>query len=161
MSSSQYRIDRDRGTKESAKQFAMLREKWPLAFPVKDQDIRPLAIGAAHEIAATLGWSIPYTLGVLARWKMTPIYCRAVLCYEQRITLDGTPAEPIDAAAKDLATKQLARLAAQKAAKEAAKAAARNAVPPPPAAAPAIKSPPATPEQLRNHVRGALLRRSA
>lgn len=158
MSSSQYRIDRDRGTKESAKQFAILREKWPVAFPVKDQNIRPLAIGAAHEIAGTMGWSIPYTLGVLARWKMTPVYCRAVLCYEQRITLDGMPAEPIDAEARDLATKQLARLAAQKAAKEAK--ASRDAAPPAPAA-PAIKPLPATPEQLRNHVRGALLRRSA
>ena len=31
---------------------AELREKWPLAFPVNDQDVRPLAIEAPGEIAA-------------------------------------------------------------------------------------------------------------
>jgi predicted phage terminase large subunit-like protein len=43
---SQYGIERDRGTKEYRHQFAVLREKWALAFPVKDQDVRPLAINA-------------------------------------------------------------------------------------------------------------------
>jgi sRNA-binding protein len=107
---SQYRIERDRGIKESAQQFAVLREKWPLAFPVKHQDIRPLAIGTTREIAATMGWSLPYTLGVLAHWKMAPVYCQAVLCHDQRIALDGAPAEAVDAEAKDLAAKQLAQL---------------------------------------------------
>jgi hypothetical protein len=46
----------------------VLREKWPLAFPVKEQDVRPLAIGIPGEIAAVMGWSPPYTLGVLAGW---------------------------------------------------------------------------------------------
>jgi hypothetical protein len=41
------------------------------------------------------------------RWKMAPVYCQAVLCYDQRIALDGSPAETVDADAKDLATKQL------------------------------------------------------
>ena len=93
--------------KESAQQFAVLREKWPLAFPVKHQDVRPLAIGTTGEIAATMGWSLPYTLGVLAHWKMAPVYCEAVLCHDQRIALDGAPAEAVDAEAKDLATKRL------------------------------------------------------
>jgi hypothetical protein len=73
---SQYRIERDRGTKESAQQFAVLREKWPLAFPVKHQDIRPLAVGVAREIAVTMGWSLPYTLGVFganARVRTTTV----------------------------------------------------------------------------------------
>jgi hypothetical protein len=52
-----------------------------------------------------MGWSVPYTLGVLARWKMAPAYCEAVLRYDQRVALDGSPAETIDAEAKDLATK--------------------------------------------------------
>jgi hypothetical protein len=56
---SQYRIERDRGIAESRQQLAVLREKWPLAFPVKQQqDIRPLAIGATREIAAAMGWSV-------------------------------------------------------------------------------------------------------
>jgi sRNA-binding protein len=154
---SPYRIERDRGTKEYRQQFAVLQEKWPLAFPVKDQDVRPLAIGATGEIAATMGWSLPYTLGVLGRWKMAPVYCQAVLCHDQRIDLDGSPAETVDAEAKDLATKQLAQLAARKAAKKVAKPAAPAELKPAPAPAP----PPETPEQLRARVRTALLRRSA
>ena len=107
---SQYRIERDRGTKDSAQQFAVLREKWPLAFPVKHQDIRPLAVGVAREIAATMSWSLPYTLGVLVGWKMARAYCEAVLRHDQRVALDGSPAETIDAQAKDLAAKQLVSL---------------------------------------------------
>jgi hypothetical protein len=37
----------------------------------------------------------------------------------QRITLDGAPAEPVDAEAKELATRQLDKLAARNAAKQA------------------------------------------
>jgi sRNA-binding protein len=146
-----YQIERDRGTKESRRQLTALREKWPLAFPAKDQDVRPLAIGAAGEIAAAMGWSLPYTLGVLFAWKMAPAYCRAVLCYDQRVALDGLPAETVEAEARDLATKQLARLAARTAAKRAA--AVVTAKPDP--------APPPEREQLRTRVRAALLRRSA
>jgi sRNA-binding protein len=153
---SPYRIERDRGTKEYRHQFAVLREKWPLAFPVKDQDVRPLAIGATGEIAAAMGWSLPYTLGVLGRWKMAAVYCQAVLCHDQRIALDGAPAETVDAEAKDLAAKQLARLAAREAAKKAAKPTAPTVAKPTTAARPTE-----TPEQLRNRVRAALLHRRA
>jgi sRNA-binding protein len=158
---SPYRIERDRGSKESRQQLAVLREKWPLAFPVKEQDVRPLAIGIPSEIAAVMGWSHPYTLGVLAGWKMAAVYCRAVLCYDQRIALDGAPAEVVDAEAKDLAAKQLAKLAARKTAKKVAKPVAPAAVKPAPAPTPPPETTPETPEQLRARVRAALLRRSA
>ncbi len=148
--SSQSRIERDRGSKESRQQLAVLREKWPLAFPIKHQDVRPLMIGATREIAAAMGWSLPFTLGVLGPWKMGTVYCRAVLCYGQRIALDGAPAETVDDEAKDLAAKQLARLAARQAAKAAT-----------PAPAPPTDTPPETLEQLRDRVRASLLRRSA
>jgi hypothetical protein len=49
---SQYRIERECGTKESPKQLAVLREKWPLAFPAKPEDVRPLASAVAGEIGA-------------------------------------------------------------------------------------------------------------
>jgi hypothetical protein len=52
---SQYRIERDRGTKEAPQRLSVLRERWPLAFPVRGEDVRPLAIGAAREIAAAMG----------------------------------------------------------------------------------------------------------
>jgi sRNA-binding protein len=50
-------------------------------------------------------------VGVLTIWKMSTTYCRAVLNRDQRITLDGAPVEAVDEEAKDLATKQLMRLA--------------------------------------------------
>jgi hypothetical protein len=37
--SSTYRIERDRGIKEHQQQLAELRQKWPLAFPVHDEDV--------------------------------------------------------------------------------------------------------------------------
>ena len=153
---SPYRSERERGTKEARQQLAVLREKWPLAFPVQHQDVRPLAMGVARQVAAAMGWSLPYTLGVLGRWKMAEVYCQAVLCHDQRIALDGAPAETVDAEAKDLAGKQLARLAARKAAKKAAQPAAPTAV-----KATTAPAPPETPEQLRTRVRAGLLRRSA
>jgi sRNA-binding protein len=127
---SPYRIERDRGTKEARQQLAVLRGKWPLAFPVEHQDVRPLAMGAARQVVAAMGWSLPYTLGVLGRWKMAEVYCQAVLCHDQRIALDGAPAETVGPEAKDLATKQLAQLAARNAAKKAAEAAALAVVKP-------------------------------
>ena len=65
--SATYRAERDRGIKQYRQQLAELRKKWPLAFPVRDQDVQPLAVDATYEIAAVMGWSEPYTLGVLSR----------------------------------------------------------------------------------------------
>jgi sRNA-binding protein len=151
-----YRIERDRGSKEFPQQLAVLRERWPLAFPTEHEDVRPLAMGAARHVAAAMDWSLPYTLGVLT-WKMATVYCQAVLSNDQRIGLDGSPAEMVDAEAKELATKQMAQLAARKAAKKAAET-ARAAVMKP---EPAQSGPTETPEQLRDRVRAGLLRRRA
>jgi sRNA-binding protein len=159
--SSTYRIERDRGIKEYWQQLAELRKKWPLVFPVNDQDVRPLAVDATHEIAAVMGWSYPYTLGVLSRWKMASVYCQAVLCHHQRIALDGSPAEMVDAKAKGLATKHLARRAAGTAAKKVPKSAAPTVVTSKPASAPPLAPQPETPKPLRDLVRASLLRRKA
>jgi sRNA-binding protein len=153
--SATYRTERDRGIKEYREQLAALRKKWPLAFPVRDQDVRPLAVDATYEIAAVMSWSYPYTLGVLSRWKMAPLYCQAVLNHHQRIALDGSPAEMVEAKARDLATKHLARRAAGTTAKKAAKSAAPTVVKSKPASA----SPPEAPKPLRDLVRASLLRR--
>jgi sRNA-binding protein len=152
-----YRVERDRGSKEFPEQLVVLREKWPLAFPTKHEDVRPLAMGVARQIAAAMGWSLPYTLGVLTRWKMAAVYCQAVLSHEQRIGLDGSPAEMVDVEAKELATKQMAQLEARKAAKRAMETARAAVVKP----KPAQTRPTETPEQLRNRVRAGLLRRRA
>jgi sRNA-binding protein len=146
---SPHTIERQRGAKEARQQLAVLREKWPLAFP--DRDVRPLALGTVGQIAEAMGWSVPYTIGVLTYWKMAPFYCQAVLAHDQRITLDGAPAEPVDAEAKALATKQLAKLAARNAAKQAVAAKAKPKR--------KLVSAPETPAQLRARVRAGLLRR--
>jgi hypothetical protein len=62
-----YRIERDRGSKEFPQQLAVLRERWPLAFPTKHEDVRPLAMGVAREVAAAMGWFASLYLGVLTR----------------------------------------------------------------------------------------------
>jgi sRNA-binding protein len=112
MTKGRHHAERNRGAKEHSQQLPALREKWPLAFPVQTQDVRPLALGVADQIAAAMDWSVQYTLGVLRPWKMAPFYCRAVLSHDQRIALDGAPAEAVDAGAKELATKGLAKKAA-------------------------------------------------
>ena len=101
MTKGRHHAERDRGAKEHSQQLPALREKWPLAFPVQHQDVRPLAMGVARQVAAAMGWSLPYTLGVLRPWKMATFYCRAVLSHDQRITLEGAPAEAVDAGAKE------------------------------------------------------------
>ena len=83
-----------------------------------------------------------------------------ILRHDQRIDLDGALAEPVEAQAKELATKRLAQLAERKAAKKAAKAAAPTVVTPKPPPTPPAETP-ATPAQLRSLVRASLLRRSA
>jgi sRNA-binding protein len=142
---SPHTTERQRGAKEASQQLGVLRERWPLAFPVQRRDVRPLALGTVGQIADAMGWSVPYTIGVLTYWKMAPVYCQAVLAHDQRIALDGAPAETVDAEAKDLAAKQLAKLAARNAAKETAKAKAKPLT--------------AKPTQLRDRVRTGLLRR--
>jgi sRNA-binding protein len=154
---SKYAIERARGQRESRRQLVALREKWPVAFPAENQDVRPLSIGAAGDISTAMGWQLPYTLGVLSIWKMAPVYCQAVLRYDQRMALDGSPAEAVDVNSRDLAAKQLAELAVRKAGKVAAKTVKPGAVGPKPASA----RPAETPEQLRARVRASLLRRSA
>ena len=129
---SPHQIERQRGIKEAGQQLGALRDRWPLAFPVQHRDIRPLALGVAHQVAAGMGWSLPYTLSVLRRWKMAAVYCQAVLSHDQRIALDGAPAETVDAGARDLAATQLARLAARNAAKKVAVPATAKPKPAPP-----------------------------
>jgi hypothetical protein len=70
---SPHQIERERRIKEAGQQLGALREKWPLAFPVQHQDIRPLALGVAYQVAAGMGWSLPYTLSVLRRWKIAAV----------------------------------------------------------------------------------------
>jgi sRNA-binding protein len=152
---SNHGIELARGKKESRRQVVTLRAKWPVAFPVEDQSVRPLSLGAAGEISKAMDWQLPYTRGVLSIWKMTPAYCEAVLRHDQRIALDGSPAEAVDANSRDLAAKRLAELAARDAAKASAQAKTPTDGKPKPS------EPKPSPEQLRARVRASLLRPTA
>jgi sRNA-binding protein len=103
-----------------------------------------------HE--APIAWPASCSLA-LDFSRGSPVYCQAVLSHDQRIGLDGSPAETVDAEAKDLATKQLATLAARK---------AKKAEPKKPPAKPAKASRPALPPERpkRDQVRAGLLRRA-
>ena len=110
-----------------------------------------------------------FTHGVLMVWKSRVAYCNAVLCYNERINLDGSPSGfMVDDAARAMATQQLAMIAARKAAKQAKEAAwaAQNppAPEPTPEPTPVPLAPPEpepqvevieTPEQLRAHLRAS------
>jgi sRNA-binding protein len=109
--------DRKRGFRESQEKIPLLRAKWPLAFPAKNHEVRPLAVGIANEVAAAMDWPLYYAIGVLGGWKASKAYCRAVLYTERRTALDGTPAEPVDDDAKRMAKERLDHYAAKAAAK--------------------------------------------
>jgi sRNA-binding protein len=152
---STYTIERKRGSKDAAEQITALREKWPAAFPAPPDLVRPLAIGSPKIIAESMGWTVPYALGVLAVWKGSPNYCEAVLRHG-RINLDGSLSgdEP-DTKAKDMAAKQLAAIAARKAAKAALK------IPQPVTALPLVTKAPESAERLRARVRASFNKRRA
>ncbi len=44
ISLAQNQIERERGTNEAQQALTILRERWPLAFPINHRDIRPLAV---------------------------------------------------------------------------------------------------------------------
>jgi sRNA-binding protein len=161
-----------RGRKTAREHLPALREKWPAAFPDDERDVRPLAAATAA-IAQAMGWDPSFTHGILAVWKSRASYCKAVLCYNERINLDGSPSGVmVDDKARAMATAQLAAIKAKRQ-KQAAEPAAVKApvepVPPikPPKASPPPPPPPPpmivleTPEQIRAHLRASLLKRRA
>ena len=83
--------DFTRGMKESWVSIALLQQRWPTAFPQDPRQVRPLAGTIIATLTAELGWSLPYTKGVLLVWKQRVAYCNAVLRYDERIDLTGAP----------------------------------------------------------------------
>ena len=108
------KAERKRGCIEAKTQLPLLQEKWPKAFPRKDGEVKPLACGVTSVVAEEFGWSRPYAKAILETWKRREAYCRAVLTYQVRIELDGTPAadtvsEAARASAKEMLAKRLAK----------------------------------------------------
>jgi hypothetical protein len=96
-----YKAERRKGLREAPEKFEQLRQKWPKAFPTKSKDIRPLATATSKTIATEFGWSYQYARAVLERWKLRNDYCRAVIAYQRRHTLDGIESdEVVDECAK-------------------------------------------------------------
>jgi hypothetical protein len=104
-----------RGLKESAAGIALLRSLWPKAFPQQAHFV--MVSGLAGQIAERTGWSPRYAAGVLRGWKLRRAYCQAVLQYERRWNLEGEEVADavVEDAARELASKQLGRIAARRA----------------------------------------------
>ena len=72
----------------------IFRDRWPQAFPLDFQQVRPLAIGIKRDIAAQLPQHsllrISGAIGMFQRF-LGPAYYRAVPCGGPRYDLDGNP----------------------------------------------------------------------
>ncbi len=122
MTSKRYGEERRRGLRDAPEQLKLLQEKWPKAFPAKPHEVRPLVSGIARIIAETFGWSPPYARAVLERWKQRNAYCRAILAYPKRFTLDGEESEEeVDEMARSNARQIMDKRAAKRLQEEAAK----------------------------------------
>jgi hypothetical protein len=88
---------------------AAFRERWPLAFPTKHEDVRPLAMASPAKSPRRWGGRFPIRSASSrdGKWRRST---QAVLSHDQPIGLDGSPAELVDAEAKELATKQMLSL---------------------------------------------------
>ena len=85
------KADLARGMREATASMVLLQQRWPLAFPQDPRQVRPLAGTIVATIVAELGWSQRYVKGVLKVWKDRVAYCNAVLRYDERVDLAGTP----------------------------------------------------------------------
>jgi sRNA-binding protein len=124
MTSLYYKSERLRGLQESPAAVETLRTLWPKAFPKKSHLVKPLASGLIRQIAEKTGWSIPYTRGVLFRWKASARYCIAVIWNDRRVNLEGEETEEtVDDKAREQARGRLAKIAARREKMEQEKAA--------------------------------------
>jgi sRNA-binding protein len=98
-----------RGLQEAAAAITTLQERWPAAFPKKGHLVRPLVVKVHEPVAEAIGWSKPYALAVLRKWKFRTAYCQAVLAHDRRYDLDGAiTEEAVGDEARTLARHQLA-----------------------------------------------------
>jgi sRNA-binding protein len=112
------KAEQKRGFQQAVKQFAVMRTKWPKAFPANSHEVRPLASGTVKVLTDTFGWSHPYARAVLATWKLREAYCRALLEHSQRINLDGSVSgEHVDDAVRKVARQQIDGMVARAAQK--------------------------------------------
>lgn len=115
MTSKRYKAEYTQGRKDGAEHLRTLQGLWPLAFPESPHLVRPLSTSATHALRQTFGWSTSYATGVLSIWKTRAAYCRAVLAYPNRITMDGLATdERVDDRAKDMARATLERRKAKR-----------------------------------------------
>jgi sRNA-binding protein len=88
----------------------VLRDRWPQAFPLDAQRIRPLAVGIRQDIAAHLPQQplgrIGAAIGLFQR-LMGPAYYRAVLRGGPRYDLDGHARGEVTAEEQEQATRDL------------------------------------------------------
>jgi sRNA-binding protein len=123
-----------KGIKALWQYWPRMRAAFPTAFPLRREDVRPLARGAAAALAAALSVDVQFASGLVKRWKLRRRYCLAVLRHDVRLKLDGTPtAEAVTNYDRTQAQHQLWQLNQRRKRRRAAKALAaaqlRNAQP--------------------------------
>jgi sRNA-binding protein len=77
------------GRKTFPEVLPLLQERWPAGFPKNGDLVRPLSSAVPMELSTQMGWSLAYTRGILASWKLRAAYCRAVLAHQDRSDLSG------------------------------------------------------------------------
>jgi sRNA-binding protein len=114
------------GRRAAKRIFPQLRARYPAAFPTETALVRPLVGSANQQIAEDFGFPLKFVRGLLFNWKRSEAYCRAVLTYPVRITLDGAvdPEMGVDDQARRMARQELDRNERRRAARKAAEAAA-------------------------------------
>ena len=82
---------------------------------MKPHLVRPLTVDFKVIVEKT-GWGLSYARGVVIGWKMSPVYCEAVLRYNRRCNLNGDEVadSTVDEAARAMARKRLAAFAARR-----------------------------------------------
>ncbi len=102
---------------EALELLAILRERWPQAFPLQPTEVRPLALNIDQEIATQLeGWSAKQARRAIAFWKRphTVAYLRALAAGGPRYDLSGTPQGAITPEEQQHAARQLAARSARR-----------------------------------------------
>jgi sRNA-binding protein len=91
------------------KTWGVLRDRFPAIFSKDRETVRPLSLGIVQELSGAMGWSESYTKGALKAWKLSPVYCHAILRHRERVSLDGSPVpgQEVNEEAREMARRRL------------------------------------------------------
>lgn len=107
--------------------LAVLRERWPRAFPRDYHQVRPLAVGIRHDLASYLPEHPPGRISFVIRLfqqRIQPAYFHAVIRGGPRYDLEGNPRGEVTAKEQEQARRDLQAYVGQQKEQAAPRAAA-------------------------------------